>query len=1043
MVEDLWRKYDTVHEDLKKKFKEVDVWWRRDDIDAYQAAQQLLDSYSNIDKHFKQQNRGQNKGYYSDEIVQEYKILRDKLKSEETWTKNNTRHYPWTSASDHIKRLAARINEVEWRVYRQKQIIMMRQLSWNLIYESEWNSGKRYMNIIKSEKMQFLKDSNNVNILTAMSAFFRRFPNDQYRIDYSTCKNEALKKKIKDQCGSYVALIKYNSATKTCPLYDISWQKIKDLAPIYDGVIIESLKQRANLQESMQAREMATEVNNNDKYKTEAAAKSLIDQIPSSLVAKLRAKKMLLPFVNKCEARLDEIVRRKKQQWTELRQDDPISRVYVGTWLMEAHFKNPTQSQVIFAWKETSTDKKPNKLPWELYDLLDSNEWDLKTYLKSRIMNKWWVLDNYAMRNSNVKALDTEASVDSKEKQYQTNQLYAIDKCIESLDHFMTKWYNGQLKKLLDHCKDMKSSLNNIFMQGKWVNWSDWDTQKEKMKILFIDYKNHDGSWASMRDNTARQYIDKIFNKTSSRETIQLNVRKLFTWLTTIDNASTSGVTDDVESDLLDNSDNVELGSEYEKRRKECEKALKNINNFYSVSFGEDWEMKPDAKNNIDELYSVLDDSYPSLGIGKPNYTQWAALYVFLQKKGVLPEDTFHYCDHYAWVMYKRVDGPFPRREILDPNIKCCFNNLYKSLKAQRDAFENTKVTSNDVKEALRKENNQYESKWYLTDEEIQRYQINEVIMSDPEALENFAKWQTEFTKSMIKYIWVNSVIHKSISAQIIKLWWWFADKTELQKLYNDAKWYWWILDFSDETNEMIWDNAIQIIVEVVVACVMSVLTGGVWATYFATLFAKLWSWAEECIKFCRFWASKIIKWIKNTRAYEAIVRILDLKSVWKAIVTEVIKWWDINPITNPWYFIETWIYGKVLECMWKAWTWIKSFVKEKYRSKDIVKLFEKSGNLFGEISVPVIWKWKDIPWEALLAIVGTIYEIQKHPDIKKLIDKQVWVVWQWVIDAAYDENGVYVAMNLDLWSGNLCIDSTWKVIKSDILQIQEWVNVF
>jgi hypothetical protein len=39
--------------------------------------------------------------------------LRDKLKDEETWTKNNTRHYPWSSASDHIKRLAARINEVE------------------------------------------------------------------------------------------------------------------------------------------------------------------------------------------------------------------------------------------------------------------------------------------------------------------------------------------------------------------------------------------------------------------------------------------------------------------------------------------------------------------------------------------------------------------------------------------------------------------------------------------------------------------------------------------------------------------------------------------------------------------------------------------------------------------------------------------------------------------------------------------------------------------------------------------------------------------
>jgi hypothetical protein len=49
------------------------------------------------------------------------------------------------------------------------------------------------------------------------------------------------------------------------------------------------------------------------------------------------------------------------------------------------------------------------------------------------------VLDNYAMRNSTVKSLDKGTPVDSKEKGYQTNQLYAIDKCIESLDHFMTK----------------------------------------------------------------------------------------------------------------------------------------------------------------------------------------------------------------------------------------------------------------------------------------------------------------------------------------------------------------------------------------------------------------------------------------------------------------------------------------------------------------------------------------------------------------------------------------------------------------------------
>ena len=68
MVEDLWRKYNAVHEDLKNKFDEVDVRWRRDDVDAYQAAQLLLDSYSNVDKNFCQYNQGSIKKYYSEEI---------------------------------------------------------------------------------------------------------------------------------------------------------------------------------------------------------------------------------------------------------------------------------------------------------------------------------------------------------------------------------------------------------------------------------------------------------------------------------------------------------------------------------------------------------------------------------------------------------------------------------------------------------------------------------------------------------------------------------------------------------------------------------------------------------------------------------------------------------------------------------------------------------------------------------------------------------------------------------------------------------------
>jgi len=182
------------------------------------------------------------------------------------------------------------------------------------------------------------------------------------------------------------------------------------------------------------------------------------------------------------------------------------------------------------------------------------------------------------------------------------------------------------------------------------------------------------------------------------------------------------------------------------------------------------------------------------------------------------------------------------------------------------------------------------------------------------------------------------------------------------------------------------------------------------------------------------------VTWIKNTQAYITISKVLKVESVWKAVVTELVKWWNINPISNPSYFLESWIYGKIASYMWMTGTKIADFISKRYRESDVVKLFEKAWNLFGKISLPVIRKWKDISWEALLATVGTINKMEEHPQVKQLIDKQIAKWWSLIVNEIFEEKWHYKSMDLQFGSdGSLKIDSSWFVYESNILAFSWW----
>lgn len=1014
-MEELGRKESTVLENLRYEFNEKDVLWQRDDIDAYRAAESLLDKYTNIDKYFNLWSQR----YISNEIVQEYKNLKDELKKEKEWTLKNTRHYPWTSADDHIRRLAHRINEAENKAILRRKVVIERQKIQNNIDLSQKQTGKIYVERVQWERMQFRKDANNVNIVTAMGEFFNRNPNVQYRIDYKYCKNPQIRSQINSLCGWDVAVIQFDPKTKSCPIY--SWGKIvKTMAPIYDWVIIQSITQRVNLQNEAQVQELSQNTDYESKLKDWRFSYEMLEKLPINLKKKLEDKKMLNTFLAKCESRIDEIIKKRKWEWAELNREEPVTRLWKKSWLMGAHFKHPDSNRVIFAWKETQNDKSAQRLPSDLYDLLDSNESDLKQYLTERLKAKRWELDYYAMRDRNVNSLNINKPINNAEKQSQDWQLYAIDRFIIMLDNLSKKWYNSNLKILYEHCKNMQFSLQDVSNKRWWVDRKNRSMQTEILKKLFIEYKGTDWTWASIDDNTARLYIDKIFNKTAAKQTIQIYIKELWHWTTVLKNADTGHITNDVESDLLSNSEDIEL------KRENCETTLKKINEYYWADW--EWNISDATKHNIDELYDSLSYEWSPDDCAR-------SLYLFFQRKKIIQPNVFGYRDSASYWVWHQQDQWFPRWNVLHPTVKNNFKNLFFSLARKREMVDKVHVTSNDMKECLRKQNEKLE-RWEMTREEKQTYQVNEAIINDSEVLNKVAQEHEEITKHMIKYYWINSTIHSCISRQIIERWWWFIGNKNLQNLYNESRWlWWWVFDISDEMWQTIWDHSFEIIAELAVAWLISVISWGTWATYIAKLLENLWEWAVKLENYIKLMATKL-KWaINGTKAYKIINTIIDVKWTARVALSEVVKsWFNANPIENRDYFLESWIFWRVINIIWKWWEFLDktTFINKHFNNSAVRKILKngKVGELFWGLYDNFGVEW-DMPWGVLLGSVAVLNRLSKHKEFKMFLKSQISKSTKMMLNANADNNWGFSNIEMKFWKDIIKIDALWTVISS------------
>lgn len=1060
MVEELGKSYDTIKLDLNQQVDLNDKFdWRwKNSLAIIDWAISILNKYEKEDWRFIGDLSG--KDYFGGDIINEYENLRrelEELKQHYEWWNTNFFALIGNKAVERIlndlnewqitliDKLVYLINEAENKVLLQKEIVKDRTRVQELIILTNENTTAIWNQYIQraeldgsGEWLVFLEESNGKGIEEVMQEFFKRYPDEQYEIDYSKCHDENLKKKIYERLGCYTTIIQFDKERKICPL--IAWDK--EGAPIWSGVIIQSLTSERLWLKAAELEEQDKMIDYNEKYKTLEDARELEALIPEDLKKRLKEKNLLLPFIIKCETRLDGIVKGHKRQQHRLYFSDPIDTGWA--WFMKARFNNWTFEESIFNKPDNLWTDESMYLSQDMYEILDDEDDDLELYLAQRIKLKREELDFYEHRNIIIDSFNVEGEIDDTEKTYQENQLFAIDCFVETLKNIQNKWYNGYLQKLLMHCKDMQYSLQKINASWQKVDWNNWENQTKKIKDLFREYYNNDWSNAGFSDADANRYISIIFNRElckwlhnpedfssymkenaeiegdnlkDKKEEIWFYTRKLTSWLTFWGNAYASNITESIGHNALEHPENYDIPwKEY----------LTKIMEKYKTDIGPDWEITGN-KEEIDNLFKHL---------GSPEN-----LYNYLFLCRQLPQNIFWVNVTIGSTTMKIQDN----YSILGQYQKNIINSIYKQLKLKKETSEKVNITPSDIRGRLEAQNKFII--WNnspLTEAQKTQIRINEMAMSDEDALEKMAQQQTDITRKTLKYWWVDKILVGSMFNGIIFTQW-IGDKTQIQRVFADAIWK-WFWDLSDDTRETIVDVWKDLIIDFLLD--IALFSVGVWLIKY---------WLKACNIMSKFWemGKKIVEWSKkSTKIYDSIKTTKTWKFIWKVTkataettVRNTIEWEEVNlisTIATAWFGTLT-NWANILlprginidyDVARKTFNDMFARFKSKVSStiniilpKTIVQVSEsESENIVG-INYGIVF--------ALLDTLESIASLENE-DIKACLRN-----WKYELQTDSAKKQITIILPLKQGRISVVVDSSWILIKQDNQGLSEKILKF
>lgn len=914
-------------------------------------------------------------------------------------------------------------------------------IEWANIEKTEKTVKKVYTKCDQEGIYTLTADTNPAKIHDVFSSVIK--PWQQWFIDYSDCKNSAIKNKMKksiwwkwDWC-----YLQYNEKTKT---YIISWivtdpngNGIKDpntwfykSSPINARALIREWVKlipaskvkwdaiRAKNDALDKAAGLVDDGQGNKKIKslTQAEKTELKNTIPSWLKSELEKACVMDEFLNVTEKSVISAVIEWKKLGYELRWE-PVSKVTPTkkTQILEVHFidKNSEHDRILI---------NDNNMSDKLFKVLDKNESNLVAYMTGRLKLKWNAFDHLTQKDSVISNENHTWEVLSERQK--TDLMYWLWLLWSLIDELAENEGNSrddddrEFATMKKYIRDAKNDLWNLDKIRKWdvegiIKWLQsklWNFYKNNYRWNNFIYKNITENWVK---NALQKIL--LWNRTSAIEWI----RTLWAARTIFDNEQTTFLRDEVI-----NEDWQDITIENE----EYNKLFKNIDTLFDIPAPSESnpDIPQDKKALIDKLYRYCDNDN--------------SLINFLRDQKILPPNI-----------------PLKR-------IKEDITNLRQNLLQQKKSAESlkTQITWESVRKQFEMNKLELESRNNLTPEELNELNAIKFTLDNMTNKEfnDIAKSQIDQQCDLIKYIGINNVIKSAVTPILARKWWWIligGTKTNMAKIYNDSVWV-GFFDLTDENCAKVWPMIVDIVVEVIVTAVSILLSWNwAWEAIYASfraakdaidVTAKL---MRKILQFIKAFAKELAKnmakqfaWkfsVRGAKAAEKIVKETEkLGKLWKLAVkwtSLVVEWttfhinstiihnaingnnlWDwLNPfgytewpdgkkIPNWRGYAESIAFLWVLKWLGKTiqtlnWNMIGKIVKDPLNPWKAAKILQNSLSLMWEmwsmmgtdqiLSLIFDHNFKSVTWEELISMFWMIVWLRINGKVQLKIKEYNW----------------------------------------------------
>ena len=815
------RSIETIQKDVENNFKKIDKRGTRDDLEIAQAGFQICWAYIHAIKSDKSINYGK---WALSPLIELQKELQGEIKA----MKNS-----FTNNKDQIYRIANRIDNAERAVLKNLGLNNTNRDSRNIVKKAqEVHKGKKIFTMEGGENYKkqtgniiFTKEANpsTVKIHDALKGLFEN-PNQVYQIDYSKCTNPKIKAIMSKLAGTETCYLRYDAKQKTYTIRNQNGDGISNRAYIWEGVrlIPDGVKQWRAYAEEKKSKENLSKYASIDKNNL---LKELEKAMPSTKKLKDTDREKL---VRDTDRRLWYLLAQAKKLWYEL-HNEPISKLHFNSGLMELHLISGSSERDEKIWTNNTV------LGEAIYDFLDGNEGEYKTYLTQRVHALRQKLDPL----TKVTKINVEWPVNNKEKLDKWNILYWIEIFKTTIDNFRASEgdsrldnddkYLTKMKQILQNAKASIKDAENLSKDTITKNiinplWSEWAKFKNIHKTI------SDGNWRVIDNPNYTTHYNYLKNIFFGKKDQQINsIRQLWNLNRIFDKTETSHLGDEIAK----HSDQINIKT----NNQEINKCIGTIKSKLSAQI--------DNHGNYTNT-KFLDGAYSAAANGRDTLMSWLA-----QNK-MIPT---------SWI-----------NTSLDKDTLKSFDDLCAKLNQQKKLAENPPETLQSLKEKQHAEKLKLEQKESKSENDRKRLQALDFLEKHPEEQKRINQATLDSLKKELKYGGLVELTNSCLLKPFVENWW--GAKGKNADVYNDIIGY-GLWDLSDENAKI----AGEIIVEIAITVAIAVATGGMWGAIVAGMFRGLATGARAArwVKLANTIRKIIIIWQKSYKALNWTGRVTKL----------------------------------------------------------------------------------------------------------------------------------------------------------------------